>query len=115
MPVHPDSLNGIRLKLQRGWYQLEDLKTDISEFLKTRPFRPVINFDPQSKVMTVKVVDLGSPDPMWSVRVGEIVHDFRSALDHLVWELAGRPSPRTAKTQFPIFESQVGFEGRGVE
>jgi hypothetical protein len=50
---------------------------------------------------------------MWSIYIGEIVHNFRSALDHIVWELAGRP-PRTHKTPFPIFENEAGFNERGT-
>jgi hypothetical protein len=50
---------------------------------------------------------------MWSIRIGEIIHNFRSALDHIVWELAGRPSIPGTKTQFPVFHSQDGFDARG--
>ena len=36
-------------------------------------------------------------------------------MDHIVWELAGRPSARTAKTQFPIFETEARFTERGTK
>lgn len=44
------------------------------------------------------------PPPDWSVIVGELVHDLRSALDHLVWQLvlANGETPRET-SQFPIY------------
>ena len=112
MKKNPEALTGIRLKLKRAWEQLHLLKTDITAFLDDRPYRPTVHFNKKTSRLTVKVQVNKSPDPIWSVRVGEIVHNFRSALDHLVWELAGRPTARTSKTQFPIFETEPGFSNR---
>jgi hypothetical protein len=109
-----ESLNGVRLKLKRAWDQLDVLKTDIVAFLDREPYRPAIQFDPKTGRLTVRVLVANSPEPMWGVRVGEIVHNFRSALDHVVWELAGRPDARGSKTQFPIFETEAGFDDRGT-
>jgi hypothetical protein len=110
-----DSLSGIRLKLKRAWNQVDTLKAQIRAFLKDGPYRPSIHFDDQTSRLTIKAEIKRSPDPMWGIYVGEIVHNFRSALDHIVWELARRPSPRVAKTQFPIFEYQAGFTKRGTK
>jgi len=115
MIARQDPLAGVRLKLKRAWNQLDTLKADIEAFFNPYPYRPTIQFNKQTQRLTIKVQTDRSPDPMWGVRVGEIIHDFRSALDHVVWELAGRPPARTSKTQFPIFEYEAGFSDRGVK
>jgi hypothetical protein len=107
-------LSGIRLKFKRGWELLQTLRTEIAAYLELEPYRPRIHWDKQSQILTVDVEQIRAPDPMWGVRAGEIVHNFRSALDHIVWELAHRPSARESKTQFPIFEHFEGFHGRGT-
>jgi hypothetical protein len=114
-PYSPDALVGIRLKLKRAWQQLNVLKREMGTFIDARPYRPAVEFNSQTKRLTFKVEVHGVPDPMWGVLVGEIVHNFRSALDHVVWELAGRPPARTSKTQFPIFDTPAGFSARGLE
>jgi hypothetical protein len=58
------------------------------------------------------------PD-MWGVLIGEILHNFRSSLDHLVWELViletGKPpqptkAGTTPKTGFPVFQYFQGYK-----
>ena len=44
---------------------------------------------------------------MWGIVVGEIVHDFRSALDHVVYRLC---TTDKARTQFPIFIDAAKFD-----
>ena len=106
---------GVRLKLKRAWHQFDALNRDIKTFVDSGPYRPTSNFNKQTQRLTVKVNAHKLPDPMWGVRVGEVVHNFRSALDHIVWELTGRPSARTARTQFPIFETEARFTERGTK
>jgi hypothetical protein len=110
-----DPLDGVRLKLLRAWKQLGELKADMSLFLDSRPYRPTIQFNPKRQRLSVEVKVDRSVDKMWAVRIGEIVHNFRSPLDHIVWHLAGRPIAPGTKTQFPIFESPNGFKDRGIK
>jgi hypothetical protein len=82
-----DRLAGIRLKLSRAWSQINTLKPEIAEFLKRDPYVPRVKFDGRTHELLVSVHTQEAPDPMWGVRIGEIVHNLRSALDHVVWEL----------------------------
>jgi hypothetical protein len=60
------------------------------------------------------------PLQRWSVQVGEIVHDLRSALDHLSWALTiahSGPPPRPPTgwwrtVEFPIFTDRDRFHQR---
>lgn len=113
-------LEGVRLKRSRAWDQIGGLKSDIDAFLREEPapYVPRIDFNGQTQILTISVHINKSPDTMWSVRIGEIVHNLRSALDHTVWELFirnnRRPPQRGSMNQFPIFDAQAGFDKRGT-
>lgn len=113
-----DPLSGIRLKRARAWDQINGLKSDLQAFLDDQPYAPRVNFNTNIGILTVSVHVQKTPDPMWGVRVGEIIHNLRSALDHAVWELVilttKSPPPKRNKNQFPVFETKAGFEDRGV-
>ena len=114
-----DAFAGIRLKRLRAWDQINSLKADIAFFLRNdlAPYVPSVNFDGKTQILTVSVHINKVPDAMWSVRIGEIVHNLRSALDHVVWELFVKNNrqfpPSGSKSQFPIFITQAGFKTRG--
>jgi hypothetical protein len=53
----------------------------------------------------------------WPLIIGDAIHSYRSALDHLAWEVAilcrerrGESGPPSRLTQFPIADSAENFE-----
>jgi len=110
-----DTFDGIRLKRSRAWDQINSLKADITSFLWSDldAYVPRVDFNGQTQILTISVHINKVPDAMWGIRVGEIVHNLRSALDHVIWELFiknNRQTPRIRdKHQFPIFDNQAGF------
>jgi hypothetical protein len=100
------SLDGPNLKLKRAREHLHALDVEIDAFLHTdpRPFRGVREIDPDdgSHVWRLRI-DRTPPDRM-GVLIGDVVHNQRAALDHLVWQLAllTSESPRRS-TQFPVY------------
>lgn len=114
-----DSFDGIRLKRSRAWEQIYSLKADIASFLQNdpAPYVPRVDFNGQTNILAVSVHINKTPDAMLGVRIGEIVHNLRSALDHVIWELFvknnGQSPPIGSKNQFPIFKTKAGFKERG--
>jgi hypothetical protein len=57
-------------------------------------------------------------DPMWGVKIGEIVHNFRCALDHSVHQLYfflhDSFPPEKIRNQFPIFMDPAKFKTNGL-
>lgn len=108
-----DPLSGIRSKVERAHRQLRELRTEVKQFLDRQPYGLTIDLDDQTRQMTARTVIRESCPQMWSVQIGEIAHNLRSALDHLVWQLViletGQP-PTTNKTQFPIFNSEPEYK-----
>jgi hypothetical protein len=116
-----DQFEGIRLKRKRAWEQLHLLRADVDAYLAQddpRPYDVEVNFNTDTSTLTIRIKVQVPPNPMWSVRIGEILHDFRSSLDHLAFELfvlsnARQRPKREDKIQFPIYWDAKGFDNRG--
>jgi hypothetical protein len=119
------SVDGIKLKLQRAYQQLDTLKIEMANFLKGDCYEPAIQFrrirgarEARCVVdFTIRMVVKKPCEPMWSVIIGEIVHDLRSGLDHLVYQLVihATGNPPTVRTQFPIFLDATKFDIDGLK
>src|SRR5260221_9057812 len=112
-----DRFLGLKLKAERTGTQLDELYAEILAFLNEKPYIPAAEFSASKREVTARAVIRGTPNPMWGVRIGEIVHNLRSALDHITRDLVilntGSP-PATRQNQFLIFETEAGFNSRGV-
>jgi hypothetical protein len=104
--VHP--LDGPILKLQRAEAHLQTLNREVARFLEGHPYHAFIDFD--SHDIQVKGNVLYPPPTECATVIGDTLHNFRSALDHLAWQLviAGGGTPDT-NTEFPIFIDRAEF------
>jgi hypothetical protein len=111
---------GSLAKLDRAGELLHSLQVEIDRTLGLLGPSDAVTvgteFDAQMReyrawVETVDAIVLS----LLGARVGEVVHDIRSALDHVAWELVrhGTKPPRTAKEAraiyFPIWDSDPQF------
>lgn len=97
-------LDDVRAKIERANEQVLALEAQIQEFLAADPYVVRPEYDARNGEDLYRAHVLREPPPRISVIVGEVVHDLRSALDHLAWQLT-RPSNRRHTTGFPIFAS----------
>lgn len=100
-------LAGARLKLERAVQLLDTLNTHISEFCKSpdKPYKLSVKQNLKTKVDCIVINIVRAPPPLWSLQIGEIIYNLRSALDHMAYEIAsvynnGEVPPGT---EFPIF------------
>lgn len=97
-------LEGAYLKVGRARAHLETLNREINTFFEHNSY----NIDVQNPADQLYVLRAYDP-PMvpsndWALIIGDCIHNARSALDYIAWELAGSNiGDRT--TQFPICES----------
>ena len=102
--MHP--LDGPRLKVARAKSEIERLSRAQDVFWQESPYRVIRSeFNPKSGKYVYRVQTSGSPLSLdWGVDIGEVVHNLRSALDGLVYQLALLKTKTPARnTQFPIF------------
>lgn len=109
------------MKLERAREHLATLDVSLNTIypLADSNKTPLIGgFDPQDQAWVVRVSDFRPPlVTVASTHIGDIVHNLRGALDHLVWDLAvlsrGRwPLDRKGhewRTQFPICPDEDAF------
>jgi hypothetical protein len=97
---------GIRLKIKRAEQQLDDLKLAIEKAVTANAIQVESMEDqPEGKRVTASVIPV-EPPPDAGLYVGDAVHNLRTALDHLVCQLAiaaRNPSACERETQFPIY------------
>lgn len=103
-------LVGVDAKLRRADVHLADLGMAIRAFLSADNYRFVGDqaADPETgyehRIIHLEV-DEFPPDDVWGPMIGDVVHNLRSALDHLAWETARPDSRRRSPRgiEFPIF------------
>jgi hypothetical protein len=103
------ALGGVFAKLRMAHTQLKLLDTAWGKYLRAqpRPYDFIVHIDPQSGHHTIYAEIVESPSPMLSVIVGDVLHNLRSGLDHLAWELVIRAGGKPGRhTYFPICDTE---------
>jgi hypothetical protein len=123
-----DPLHSARVKLDRANVHARTAKREWLAFLKRNP-DPTFRADPigqgahrvgETMAFLVTLAS-GLPDlpDSFSARFGDAIHNYRSALDHVAWQLVKHgsdPSPKNEfSVQFPIYDKRddlLGNRGR---
>jgi len=114
---HPD-LESARGKLGRAREHIAGFQA-IDAYLRdaeAEPFDFRLEDDVQPNRIVVVVAELVRPNPLRSYILGDALHNFRSALDHVAWQVTqhGTALPLKAsqesKVQFPICSARKEFD-----
>ena len=99
---------GPRRKLRRAQRKIQTLKRLIDRWVEANPYGIYAEFNPQTgdHVLRAYARDEPREAPLvqWSIIVGEIAYNLRSALDQAVCELATSRNAPCDRTSFPIFQ-----------
>ena len=99
---------GVNAKINRAREDLQTLEADMAALCEYERRRRVFEIKQGWPV----IVSENIPEaPIgYSIRIGEIAYNLRSALDHLVWQLViyNRETP-TRRTAFPVFSKKAQF------
>jgi hypothetical protein len=99
------SLVGPRLKFERAEEHLREVERALVEYHATEPYDVADEPETEGEWTIIRLRTIRTlPDPTWGVRIGEFLHDLRSALDNLVWQLVllNGETPGHSN-QFPIY------------
>lgn len=82
------ALAGPEAKLDRAIEQLKTLKAQADRFVETQPYTVTVQFEPEAGCYVTRFWGRRPVPLESSILVGEIVHNLRSALEHVAWLLA---------------------------
>lgn len=105
------SFKGARLKLERAKQHIKDFHSRAETFCESTSAHLFVENDAHTRERTLTVeVDTTVPDE-FSLITGDAVHNLRSSLDHLTWDIIRPFSPeRPHDVQFPFVRKAEGFE-----
>jgi len=75
-------------KLRRAETHLEAFNSQLTLFYGLREHTITVEDDPSTSEYVFNIHGIEQTDPDWSYLVGDCIHNFRAALDHLVYQLA---------------------------
>ena len=103
------NLEGVNAKISRARECLQSLEKDIAAFCEYHRRRLV--FEIEQELVTIIGDNVPDLSIDYSIRVGEIAYNLRSALDHLVWQLVidNGCSP-SRRNEFPIYDNNSEYE-----
>jgi len=115
-PPWPEELLGLKARLVRAKEQTDGLKEEINRFVNSPGHRFPVEWNEERTEATGRVFFDPMPDThRWAVLVGEVLHDLRSALNGLVWQLVIRNGDVPSRqTEFPIFLDKQRYETESV-
>lgn len=101
------SLDGPYSKLRRAGDHLYELERLLQMYRSAEPYRWVKDLDEEKALYVYRLEIRVQPFVDIGIVFGEIVHQLRSALDHLAWQLvlANEREP-TRNTGFPMFKTE---------
>jgi hypothetical protein len=107
------ALHGVYAKIARAGEHLHALRTETDAFLESGALRVMCEDEGEWKVFRHRQLP-GFP-PKLGVIVGDYIHNLRSALDHLAWQLVlAAGSKPGGWTYFPLFRSKHDFKAKVV-
>lgn len=114
MPTAPRADN-IRVKIQRARKNVDEAAAFIKSYLDKKPFTVSYKRDPATRRLIYYVSSVEEPDPELSGIVGDALHNLRSALDHIAYQLVmiGTGQTPSRRVYFPIWDSQAKYESKG--
>src|SRR3990172_1903198 len=111
MPVSKDDkFFSSKLKIERAKRHILELSNEIVSYLKTKPFRVVVEKDPDSSnhLWTLRVKN--EVPCHLSVIIVDAIHNLRASLDLLASDLVSMAGGNTKNVYFPFGDDADGLE-----
>lgn len=111
MVRHP--LTSAYLKVERARKHLKELDREVRRFVERDPYRLSVEMDPEAGEPVVRFRQVGDRPigiPLGlGLMAGDVIHNLRSALDHVVFQLAIAGGDNGDRSQFPIYDDADEF------
>jgi hypothetical protein len=104
------NLMGVLSKLYRAQEHLETLEAEIALFQRRKPYEVAGDIDSEPGFFLLRFHLTEEPRQRWATIIGDVAHNYRSALDHLAWVLVKRNGGNAGRqTKFPIYNSEANY------
>jgi hypothetical protein len=103
---------GSSLKFQRARKHLADAQSAVANFLDSRPYDIARDEETEPGKLLFWVTLLEEPPAEISLAAGDAIHNMRSALDHIVYELSSKRKTNPSNTSFPLFSKEEDWDKR---
>lgn len=101
-----ERLTRIRTKVQRAKQHLGNLKIARDRFIESEPYVVESKKNPKPGYVDFYLANIQAPPDEIGLIAGDVIHNLRSALDHLAYQLVlVNSATPTTQTCFPIFGS----------
>ena len=108
-----ERLSLIRVKVERAKQHLRDLEVARDSFIKSKPYRIESKPDPQTGYNVFYITDLQATPAEIGLVAGDVIHNLRSALDHLAYQLVYVSGATHSKqTSFPIWDDATEYKAQ---
>ena len=115
-----DLLAGCRTKIDWGHKHLQRLEKEVRTYIDSRPHTFLVDSDADGTEQRL-IVRVEKPQRVltWPLLLSDCLHNFRGALDHLIYAMAihasqESPPPLSDELQFPIAGDAARFQERGL-
>jgi hypothetical protein len=105
-------LDGVREKVDWAQRHYDSLSDEIHTWVNRHMHSGGRDFYPEAGVHVIRWEAPATP-PLWSVMCGNIVHNLRSALDHLVWQMVLAHGVQPPKEGFGGNSFPIGLKEPG--
>lgn len=108
-----------RLKIERADHHIADLERQFLALLEDNSYGLRIEFNPETGQNDIRIRFLRPvPAKPLALIIGDAIHNLRTALDHMTWEMVGRDGGKQHRQlRFPSHHDRASFEGacNGIE
>jgi hypothetical protein len=115
MAIPTPSLDGVTLKLERAKKHLRDLELASEGFFKTNPYMVSVNDNPEAGKRQHTVTRADPLPGCIPLIAGDVIHNARSALDHLIRQLIiannrNPEDPKYSRAAFTVWRSEAAYK-----
>jgi hypothetical protein len=84
-----DLFKSARLKIERADHHIADLERQFAAFIEANPHTLSIQTNPDDGNLAVRIRFGKEPPDDFALIISDAIHNLRTALDHMVWEMIG--------------------------
>lgn len=115
----PDPLESAHLKLRRARDHIRALNECVRRFHKTDPYRVIRELEREGAEHVYRVEVFREPPPYLGTVIGDALHNLRSALDSIAYDLSGPHMPALSDREirsigFPIAVEAAKFDSKPI-